>query len=174
MSSVYFVSGVIALILLKSIRFFLSDRLMALSSWLGFGKKKTSGDSDPTTDRTATHTDTEDYVVIERKPNPAGSMYPTLGVVGTALSLPYQVQPLPSLPGETVNEIHTSNPLDDVPFKLSSLLIGGSCEWTRSDAAHFKSVMSRAVHHNDTVYKYDFSHEKSIMRESNQGSIDVA
>ena len=152
---------------------------MALSSWLGFGKKKTSGDPDSTAEsKLATPSDCDDYVVIERKPNPAGNMYPSLGMGGTAMSLPYQVQPLPSLPGQSgvpsIVDSHSSNPLDDIPFKLSSLLIGGSCEWSRNDAAHFKSVISRAVHHNDTVYKYDFSHEKAVIRESNQGPIDVA
>lgn len=143
---------------------------MALSSWLGFGKKKTPTDTDPSSEsKTVTPID-DDYVVIERRPKPGDNMYPVLGPGGSAVSLPYQVQPVPGISGAgglAVDDIHQSNPLDDVPFKLSSLLSGGTCEWSRSDAAHFKSVMSRAVHHNEKVYKYDFSHEESIMRESN-------
>ena len=150
---------------------------MALSSWLGFGKKKTSGEADSLSEsKSNLPVDTDEFVVIERKPNPSGNMYPTLGPGGSAVSLPYQVQPM--LPGQSALspsiDNHPCNPLDDVPFKLSSLLVGGSYEWSRNEAAHFKSVVSRAVHHNETIYKYDFSHEKGIMRESNQGSVDVA
>lgn len=145
---------------------------MALSLLLGFGKKKPPSES-PNDNRTQAASD-DDYVVIERKSKLVDSMYPN---IGEEAALPYYVQPLPTLPGQaglpTTSDHHSTNPLDDVPFKLSSTLSGGSCEWSRNDAAFFKSVMSSAVHHNETVYKYDFSHEKSIMRESNQGSVDV-
>ncbi|XP_034247943.1 uncharacterized protein LOC117649366 [Thrips palmi] len=136
---------------------------MALS-FLGFGKKKPSTPSD------------DSYVVVTRKPMPDGNMYPAFGNESNLVSLPYQVHPAEEA-AEVVSaaqDVHPSNPLDDVPFKLSSSLSGGgSCEWSRSDAAHFKSVMSRAVHQNESVFKYDFSHEISIMRESNQGSGDL-
>lgn len=139
-----------------------------------FGKKKTAAEESPSSENKPSVYD--DYVVIERKtePPPSDNMYPMLGP-GSSVTLPYQV--LPSNPAAgalpTSADSHSCNPLDDVPFKLNSSLTGGSCEWSRNDAAHFKSVVSRAVHHNETVYKYDFSHEKSIMRETNQGSVDV-
>lgn len=134
---------------------------MALS-FLGFGKKKPSTPTD------------DSYVVVTNKPMPDGNMYPTFGNESNLVSLPYQVHPADEVVETvtTVRDVHPANPLDDVPFKLSPSLSGGSsCNWSRNDAAHFKSVMARAVHQNESVYKYDFSHEISIMRESNQGDL---
>lgn len=152
---------------------------MAFSSWLGFGKKKPNPEADVSSDnKPATNADEDDeFLVIERKPQPRDNMYPSFGP-GGSVTLPYQVYP--SVPGATGaighpsrSDSHPCNPLDDVPFKLNSLLVGGTSEWTRNDAAHFKSVLSRAVHQNETVYKYDFSHEESIMRESHQSSVGI-
>ncbi|XP_026277130.1 uncharacterized protein LOC113205643 [Frankliniella occidentalis] len=146
---------------------------MAFSSWLGFGKKKPSSkwdDADEAREREREQSSDDSYVVITRNPQPAGNMYPTFDPNDSSVSLPYLVQPAPSLPSHgshsAGSDIHLGNPLDDVPFKLSSQLVGGSPGWSRNDAAFYKSVVSAAVHHNETVYKYDFSHEESIMRES--------